>query len=159
MHKNIHNRVRNWNSWSLQFLKVMVDLIESVIFDCTDLKVVGSKPCRCLGKRVSTQRELTHVSSDNVHMFLGGMSGGRRMLLRVSSWPYAGVCALLQAKTMLRSSQSLPLIFTTHKMSKNYLHVTDQETNDRKIREVCLTPKPLLLTAAPSCPYTLIFHG
>lgn len=46
MLKNIHSRVRGWNSWSLRILKeVRVGLIESVTFDCTELKVVESKPC------------------------------------------------------------------------------------------------------------------
>lgn len=71
MLKNIHSRVREWNSWSLRILKeVRVGLIESVTFDCTDLKVVESKPCRS-GEECSGRGSL----SDNVHMFPGGMCG------------------------------------------------------------------------------------
>ena len=42
--------------------------------------------------------------------------------------------------------------------SKNF-HFTDKETDAREVKEVCLPPEPLLLTPAPSCPYTLISHG
>lgn len=57
MLKNIHSRVRGWNRWSMRILKVRVGLSESVTLDCTELKVVESKPCRSAG-RGFRQREL-----------------------------------------------------------------------------------------------------